>query len=284
MSPSFQLRLDHPVQALDAPAGSTLTLRGYFHSTLDGSTVDAALTSWPDSAPGGASVDSGGLVDFEAGGLHLLSRDPQSHQVQAMGTAIPGAACAAAGISSPCLVLRTTPQAISRLTTTADYASSLKGSIWVEVAAAPIHEPVLALADKIAPYFRATGLALALMFAAAVVLVLVQNRQKSSDYRIRSLISRARQTLRSTDPVLALPLMTVVDQADKALKSHRIEASSEQGRRVEQLLKDLLKQVEDAKMADRADREREEAEDLAQRFQIALEAAQEARSMSGAMR
>ena len=96
------LRPDAPTLTLDVSPGGEIILRGSYTSTHDGSTVDAATTTWPAGAPGGASVDAGGLVDLTAGGFHLTSRDPVTHEVHAIATGEPGPACAATGAATPC--------------------------------------------------------------------------------------------------------------------------------------------------------------------------------------
>ena len=74
----MKLALDRIVQPVNVEPGGEIILRGSFTSAHDGTTIDAATTQWPAGAPGGASVDAGGLIDFEAGGFHMTSRDPKN--------------------------------------------------------------------------------------------------------------------------------------------------------------------------------------------------------------
>src|SRR6185437_8760031 len=104
-SPTTPLPLDLPAIHVDVEPGGEIVLKGAFHSKHDGSIVDAATTTWPPEAPGGASVDTGGLVDFEAGGFHVTSRDPVKHEVHAVVKSEGGEACAALGVTAPCLPL-----------------------------------------------------------------------------------------------------------------------------------------------------------------------------------
>src|SRR5262245_59680311 len=123
------LVLNRPAIAVDVTPGGEIILRGSYQSTHDGSIVDAAVTTWPADAPGGASVDAGGLIDFEAGGFHLTSRNIATHEVHAVATGGPAPACAAFGVASPCLALRVEPQARTRLLTMDAWTKSLKGGI-----------------------------------------------------------------------------------------------------------------------------------------------------------
>lgn len=64
-----------PAVHVDVRPGGEIVVKGSFYSAHDGSTIDAAATIWPENAPGGASADSGGLIDFAAGGFRVSSRD-----------------------------------------------------------------------------------------------------------------------------------------------------------------------------------------------------------------
>src|SRR6185369_11137768 len=118
--------LDRVAIPVDVEPGGEIVLKGAFHSKHDGSIVDASSTTWPAEAPGGASVDSGGLLEFEAGGFHVTSQDHVKHEVHAIAKSEGGEVCASLGVAAPCLPLRLQKQANSRLQTTADWAKSLR--------------------------------------------------------------------------------------------------------------------------------------------------------------
>ncbi len=101
MGTSFNIDLRVPVAPLHLDPGAHVTFTGALHSSFDGAEIDAATTTWPGSAPGGASVDALGLVDFDAGGLRVVARDPTTHVVDAVATGDVGRACAAAHVASP---------------------------------------------------------------------------------------------------------------------------------------------------------------------------------------
>src|SRR5262245_23021168 len=108
------LPLEGPPLHVNVQPGAEIVLKGSFHSTYDGTTIDAATTTWPKEAPGGAGVAPSGLVDLEAGGFHLKSRDPVSHEVHAVYTGKGGEACAALHSAPPCLPLRLDKLALER--------------------------------------------------------------------------------------------------------------------------------------------------------------------------
>src|ERR1700689_886316 len=99
------LPLDGPPLHVEVEPGAEIVLRGSFHSTYDGTTIDAATTTWPQEAPGGASVVPSGLVDLEAGGFHMTSRDAVTHEVHAVATGKGAEVCAALHTRAPCLPL-----------------------------------------------------------------------------------------------------------------------------------------------------------------------------------
>ena len=72
---SFTLSLEESATPLPVAPGATIVVRGSLYSRYDGSVIDAATTTWPAGAPGGASVDAGGLIDFGAGGFEIVARD-----------------------------------------------------------------------------------------------------------------------------------------------------------------------------------------------------------------
>ena len=159
--------------------GEEIILRGSFYSKHDGATIDAATTAWPAEAPGGASVDSGGLIDFAGGGFHVTSRNPATHEVHAVATGDPAPLCAQAGVQAPCLPLRLLPLARARFMTVNDWSATLvggpqSGCLAMEV---PAHvlPPVPPGAER---YLQVTGAALGI--AAVVGLAWVIQRRRAS--------------------------------------------------------------------------------------------------------
>src|SRR5438309_1642953 len=113
---------------VDLAPGDEIVVHGLFRSTLDGSVIDVAATT---GGPPGA--DPGGLLDFEAGGFHVVSRDLGNHEVHAVATSDP-THCAQLGVTSThCLPLRLVPLAHSRLITVDEFRASLKGMMTAEV-------------------------------------------------------------------------------------------------------------------------------------------------------
>src|SRR5262249_30547102 len=120
----LKLSLSQPALPVDVPQGGEIILRGFFTSTRDGSIVDAATTTWPQDTPGGGSIDAGGLIDFEAGGFHITSRDVAKHEVHAIAVGDTGPMCAALQAGARCLPLRAQKQAVTRLITMQEWTSS----------------------------------------------------------------------------------------------------------------------------------------------------------------
>jgi hypothetical protein len=274
---TIALRLDVPALPLGVEPGGEIVLRGSFHSTLDGATVDAATTTWPSSAPGGPSVDQGGLVDFEGGGWHMTSRDPAAHEVHAIATGESGAACAAAGVNSPCLPLRTLYQARSRLVTAREWSDSLKGGIRIEIQEVPAYRPAVTWAGRLMPV--GLGLAGLLIVAGifAAALMWYRRWQASASRQLVLLAERLRDRVVRTDPVLAAPLSVAIETALAAVRGRRLDPASPQGRRVCEVLTEVDRAL-DAAEAEHAERV---ADDLVRDIQIALEAAEEAARVAG---
>lgn len=278
----MKIRLDRPAQPIDVKPGGEVILSGSFRSKFDGSEIDAATTTWPDGSPGGASVDAGGLVDFEAGGLHMTSRDPATHVVKAISTGEPGAACQAAGVSSPCIVLRVLPQARSRLLTMNDWTSSLVGEMTVEAAVPP---PVPAYAPAVdaatSPYaLGALGL-LGACALGALAWTFHRKQKLSPKGQLIALARRVHDKLGAADGALAAPLRPAVDAAMDALRKGRVEAGSKEGARIQTLLLRVESRIDDTAVAAREQREQEAADELVHEMEAALEAADEAMAIGG---
>lgn len=273
---TFPVRLDVPVQHVDIQPGGEIVLRGSFRSTHDGSTLDAATTTWPAEAPGGASVDSGGLVDFEAGGFHMTSRDPATHEVHAVATGEGGPACAAAGVAAPCLPLRVLPQARTRLLTMDQWTSSLKGGITAEVIAPPAYAPAADAASSAAPYL---GVAAGVLATAGVLLLTMRARRRraaSPAGQLALLAARVQAKLRDAEAVAAAPLQPAVARAIERLRERRVDAGSSEGRRVRVLLERVEASIDARREKARAEEEQAAADELVRDIESALEAADEA--------
>jgi len=274
----LNLPLDRPASHLDVAPGGEIILRGSFSSKFDGSVVDAATTSWPAGAPGGASIDAGGLIDFEGGGFHVTSRDPVRHEVHAVATGEGGAACAAQMVAPPCLPVRLQPMALSRLMTVADWNASLIGpreGLALEVIAPPIYAPPRAAA----PYAAIGGGVLAVWLAAAFFVVFLSRRKRfaaSPAGRLLALADRVRAKLALADAVVAAPLAPALDTALRALRAQRIDATSAEGRRVQAALEKVELRIDASEKQSRAEKEQEAADELVREFESALEAADEA--------
>lgn len=260
---------------VDVAPGGEVVLRGVLASTHDGSMVDAAITTFPDGAPGGGGVDGQGLVDFEAGGFHLLSRDAVRHEVHAIATGAEAPACAALGVVAPCLPLRYGEQAHSRLLTVDDWASSLKGGLTVEVVAPPLYAPVAEEA-----FLHASDIVAGSAFALLVfgVLAIVRRRRRfaiSPAGKLWSVAERVRGKLDDADPVLAAPLRPAMNIAARAIRRRRLDPTTPEGARVLGVLERVEQRLDAARAQATADEEREVADALVHEMEAALEASEE---------
>ncbi|EYF02319.1 MYXO-CTERM sorting domain-containing protein [Chondromyces apiculatus] len=261
------LPLDQAATPIAASPGQEVVLKGVFVSKHDGSMIDAATTTWPKDAPGGASVDSGGLVDWEAGGLHMNSRDPVTHEVHAIVTGDAAPACSAAGVSAPCLVLRTLPQARSRLITSREWVDSLNGRISIEVP-----EPALvAVAPSTVPYLQGAAVLLGVALLGALAWTVHRRRARSAAGQLLALADRVRTKLKAADPVLAATLTPAVESAAQAVRKRRVAPESREAQRVAEALRRVEQRIEAASAAE----EQQAADELLQEVESALEAADE---------
>jgi hypothetical protein len=272
-NPAVPLQLDGPPLHVPVEPGAEIILRGSFHSTHDGTTIDATTTTWPKEAPGGASVDPSGLVDLEAGGFHLTSRDPVSHEVHAIYTGKGGEVCAALHSAAPCLPLRVDRLAHERRPvgiTAAEMARSLEGGISVEGLPPP---PVPAVA---VPYLGiAAGLAAAAL-AALLVARIRKKRAASPEGKLAALLRRVEGKLGTADAVLAAPLAPALDTVRKSIRKRHIDAGSAEGKRVEAVLLRVEASLDASVHEARSAAEQEAADELVREMEAALEAADEA--------
>jgi hypothetical protein len=269
----IKVPLDKPALPVDVAQGTEIVLRGFYTSRHDGSVIDAATTTWPKEAPGGASVDAGGFIDLEAGGFHLTSRDIAKHEVHAVATGKGGEACAALGVSAPCLPLRTRP-ALSRLMTQAEWAASLDGA-GIEVVLPP--PPIVAAPPGAAPFLQ-VGAAVAVAAVAGLFAHRWRKRRAASpEGQLVALAEALKKKLARADQVLAAPLSPAVEAAIKAVRERRVDASSAEGRRVAEVLRRVDTRIEESMQKARAEQEQQAADELVHEMESALEAADEVR-------
>lgn len=268
MPQTIQIDPGRPVTPVTVQRGEEIILRGSFTSTRDGSIVDAATTTWPADAPGGASVDAGGLIDFAGGGWHVTSRDPVKHEVHAVATG-PGGACSAAGIEREvsCLPLRTLPQARSRLITNQEWVESLKGGITVEIPTPPL----VAVAPSTVPYLQGAAVLVGVGLLAAVGWAVHRRRARSPAGQLLALADRVRARLRTADPVLAAALTPAIDAALASVRRRRVDPTSKEGKRVAEALLRVERRIDAAAAAE----QEQAADELVQEVESALEAADE---------
>lgn len=270
------LRLDTPATHVETAPGGEIILRGSFHSRHDGSVVDAATTTWPKENPGGASVDPGGLVDFQAGGFHVTSRDAQTHEVHAVATGDAAPACAALGVASPCLPLRLRESAQKRLVTQNEWAQSLKGAITLQVVTPPVYAPAVSATKEAAPFLAAGGAFLALALGVAALWNFRKKQKTSPRGQLLALARRVHGKAQGADPILAAPLVPALTGALKRLEKGSVDPTSPEGQRVRVMLEKVEQRLEDETQKAKSQREQEVTDELAREFEIAFQAAEEA--------
>jgi len=273
----FKLDLAQPARHVDVAPGGEIRFKGSFIST-DGSTIDAATTSWPDAEHPG--VDAGGFVDFEGGGFHLSSRDPTTHEVVAVATGAPAPLCQAAGVASPCVALRLGPLARTRLLTRDELRTSLRGDITIEHVSPP-PPPAKAPLQEAAESPLALALLAALLATVAVSSVWLFRRRArlSPAGQLKLLVSRVQRKLRTADAALAATLNPVVKKALRAVEQKQIAPSSPQAARIREALDRVEMCLDQTASRTREARSREVADELLFEMQSALDAATETASL-----
>lgn len=279
MGQTLVLSPDQAPVHVDLEPGATITFSGSYHSKYDGSDIDAGSTTWPSGAPGGASVDTGGLVDLEGGGLYLSSRDPAKHEVIAVSTGQEGAACKAAHVASPCIVMRTAPQARSRLITSAEWSKSLVGGIKAEILVAP-PPPAPAAVDQAKSFVTSPvgiGIGAGLLLAAAVSTAILASKAKRRDpmFPLLSTVSRIEAKLPAADPAMRAALSPALAKARKTVREGRVDARSAEGTRLRVALEHLEARIDQSTADARAAQEQQATDELLSEMQDALEAARE---------
>lgn len=260
-----------PIQHIDAKPGTEIILRGSFTSQHDGSTMDAATTTWPKEAPGGARVDPIGFIDFEPGGLHMTSRDPATHEVHAIVKDQAGEACGLAGVASPCLIVNK-QLAIKRLLGGSEFGNTLNGSMTVEVQQAPV-PPIVEPATV--PYLQIAGAILAAGFLGYVGWNWKKRQANSPEGQLIALSRKVMAQLEKADQVIAAPLKPSVDAAVKAIREKRVDAASKEGKRVAEALRRVNERLDATAREEREAKEQEAADELLREMESALEAAEE---------
>lgn len=264
---------------VDLEPGASITFKGSYHSKYDGADVDAASTTWPSDAPGGASIDTGGLVDIEGGGLQLTSRDPVKHEVIAVSTGKEGAACKAAHVASPCIVLRTTPQARSRLITSDEWTNSLVGGIKAEILVPP-PVPAPAMVEEAKSFVSSPtgiGLGVGLLLAVAVTTAALASKAKRKDpmFPLLSTVGRIEAKLPTADPAMRAALAPTLAKARKTVKEGRVDARSAEGARLRLALEHVEQRLDESTRETRAAKEQEANDELLLEMESALDAARE---------
>ncbi|MFO0592241.1 MAG: hypothetical protein U0441_32150 [Polyangiaceae bacterium] len=270
--PPVPVALDQPATHVDVRPGGEVILTGSYYSTHDGSVLDAATTTWPKEAPGGESIDAQGLFDLGLGGFRVASRDPQTHTVHLLATGDAAPGCSAAGVTAPCLVVRTPIAARARMLTSAEFAQTLKGEIQMDVPAPTIAAaaaPAFPYLGALAGVAAAIGLGLGVMRAR-------RRRLESPTGQLLALARRVQAKVAGADAVVAAPLGRAVETAMRSLKAGRVDPSSAEGRRVAAVLLRVETTLDDQAAQARAEEEREAADELVREVESALEAAEEA--------
>lgn len=275
---SFSLPLGpHAAISVGVQPGATLVLRGSLLSRHDGSVVDAAKTFMAPPVAGATSAGQKGLVDFAAGGFELVAYDAETHEVELVAAGGPAPACELLGVSSPCLVLRSSELAHQRLLTVGEWSASLRGNIQVQYEAAGDSTMAQPVAVGAAVAWSEVALA-ALVGLVALVAAgwLLRRWLCSARRRLTRLIRRTGRAARRTNPVLAQVLMPALDSTASAVRQGRIDPASLAGRRLEVALRTVHGDLRAEAVRRRSSEQLRVADELLGQVELALEAAAEA--------
>lgn len=274
----IKLRLDALAQPLDLAPGTKVTFSGSFQ-TQDGATIDAATTSWPAGESGPAGVDAGGLVDFAAGGLKLVSRDADTHEVVAIVTGEEGKVCKTLGIGSPCLVTRTIPLSRTRLQTVADLSASMVGGITVRYVAPPppAPPPVFSpVADFLTHPATLTSAALGVVVGVGALAWVVRRRQQlSAKGQLKLLTRRVREKLATADAALVATLSPALDRIVSSVREKKLDARSAEAERVRVVLLRIESSIDQSREQKERAAQQSVADELVLEMEAAVEAAEE---------
>lgn len=282
MSDNVKIPLDRPVLPLTLSPGDEIVVRGELYSTFDGSRIDARATSWPSEAPGGASVDHGGFVDFSGGGLRVESYDAKTHEVHARVLETPGEACSALGVASPCLPVRTLTQAQTRGLTVATWKGSLQGSLTVELPAPAIVPVAPMRAAATSPWFLGVAALLLGLTALVIGRRMAKKRAESPRAQLEALAKRVRDRAKAADVALAAPLLPALERALAAVKEGKVAPRSPEGRRIEAMLLRVEDKLSHTERKLRAEDEKVVTDELLGEVEDALDAGDEALDLARA--
>ena len=176
------------VTALALDPGAQVVVRGLVTTSVDGSSFDAAM-QWDGLSPGASRP--GGLFDLPSGGLTLVEQHPERHEYVLASTGNAGAACAAAGVQSPCLVPRMAALAHERLRTQGELAATLHGRVELEGVIAP-------QVPLVAPEVVSTGVLVAVvLFCLGLTLALARWLRRRSHTALGRVRAAGRVALRA---------------------------------------------------------------------------------------
>ncbi len=274
----FKLPIDKLVHPLSVPPGTELTFSGSYR-TQDGATLDAATTTWPAGESGPAGVDAGGIIDFAAGGLRMVSRDPTTHEVVAIVTGDEGPVCKALGTKSPCLVLRTVPLSRTRLVTVNELTKSMMGGITVKHFEPPPPPPpsVLAPAADLLKHPATISLLAVSTLAGvgALAWVIRRRQQLSAEGQLRALTKRVQAKLQAADAALVATLTPALKRVVSSVSNKKLDAQSPEAERVKALLLRIESSIEDSQRAKENAKQQAAADELVIEMEAAMEAAEE---------
>ena len=276
---TFDLRPDVLVVPITIAPGGEVRIKGSFYSKLDGAEIDAATTTWPSGAPGGASVDAGGLIDFKRGGFHLKSRDPKTHEVVLVVDDGPAPACDLASVPAPCLALRSVHHAQSHYLTVEDWSRSLEGKITVEVEAPPAYAPAMAAARSPALWGGVGAVALA--GVCALGFVLARRRKATPRYKLKERVRTIETKLAAAGPALAAALRPALSTVRDTIDRGRVDPTSREGLRVVQALDKVESHIDASVVNARLEKEQEAADEILSEMEAAMDAAKEAEAAAG---
>ena len=257
--------------------GDEIVLRGSYYSRHDGSVVDAATTTWPKDAPGGASVMVGGLFDLGAGGFELLEVDPSKHVIRAVVVGDHTPACRTAGVQAPCLLPRTDALAHGRLLTASEWHASLRGEIIIEhrdlgLGASLEDEPATGASSLL----WVLALVLAATVWAAIGWVGYRRWARSHRRRLVRLLRRVGRGARRVDPILSRVLAPSLASTERALREGRFDPASAPASQLTLALERIQAQLQQRDAQRRHQAQRDTTDALLRELELAVDAASEA--------
>lgn len=275
---AFPLALDRTAVAVPAEPGTDIVVKGSVYSTHDGTVIDGVTTSWPDTAPGGASTDAHGLVDTGPGtGLRMVSRDIAKHEAHFLVTGENAPRCQALGINGPCMILRNKQMAQGRLLTTSEWVSTLRGQMSVDWAA----PSPLAPTPASEPYLEMAGWSFVGFIITLVAVVLYRKRANSPKSQLITLGNRVLNKVKSSSSIVAAPLAPALSEALSAIKAGKIDPLSPQGKQVVEVFRQVDYRLDAIEKAAKTEAEKSLTAALLLDVQNALSAADEAHHVLG---